>query len=272
LLTSLPEPCRTIVVAAVLTGLRIGEVLALRWKNLDMLRGRVLVRETVSEGLFGSPKIRSSRRDVPMSQPVCKALVAQRGRCRQAGPEDLVFATRKQTPLNPKNPLRRELHPACIRLKLLLITWHSFRHTHATLLGELCESLRTAQAILWHSDLKTTLNVYMHAIPESQRRAVNKVADVLFPNVPKFEEGTENGEVNWLMLKQLQERWSRGPDLNRGPVDYESTALPTELPRPNELQCSIQRKKLSNHDRRNVSRPVISRTGTAASRFRLPRA
>jgi integrase len=181
---------------AVLTGLRIGEFLALRWKNLDVLRGIIPVRETVSEGLFGSPNTRSSRRDVPMSAPVCEALVAQRARCRQKEPDDLVFVTRKETPLNPKNLLRRELRPACVRLELPLISWHSFHHTHATLLGELGESLRTAQAILRHSDLKTTLNVHTHAIPESQRRAVNKVAEVPFPNVPKFSEGTENGKVN----------------------------------------------------------------------------
>src|SRR6202521_6030249 len=94
------------------------------------------------------------------------------------GPEDLVFATRKQTPLNPKNLLRRALRPTCEALELSAITWHSFRHTHATPLGEVGESLRTAQAILGHSDLETTLNIYTHAIPESQKRAVAKVADL----------------------------------------------------------------------------------------------
>jgi integrase len=69
-------------------------------------------------------------------------------------------------------------------------------HTHATLLGEVGESLRTAQAILAHSDLKTTLNIYTHAIPESQRRAVAKVAGLVFPSVPEFSAGTENGKVN----------------------------------------------------------------------------
>jgi integrase len=69
------------------------------------------------------------------------------------------------------------------------------RHTHATLLGEVGESLRTAQAILGHSDLKTTLNIYTHAIPESQKRAVQKVAGLVFPTVPaqriqKVEEQT----------------------------------------------------------------------------------
>jgi len=57
----------------------------------------------------------------------------------------------------------------------------NLRHTHATLLGEVGESLRTAQAILGHSDLETTLNVYTHAIPESQKRAVEKVAELFVP-------------------------------------------------------------------------------------------
>jgi integrase len=196
LLSSLPEPCRTVVLVAVLTGMRIGEILALRWKNLDLLRGSIQIRETVSEGIFGAPKTRSSRRDVPMSEPVRKAFEVQRGQSRQTGSGDLVFATRKQTPLNPKNLLRRILRPTCDALELPAITWHSFRHTHATLLGETGESLRTAQAILGHSDLETTLNVYTHAIPESQRRAVAKVAVILFADVRKIAAPTENQKVN----------------------------------------------------------------------------
>ena len=148
-----------------MTGLRIGELLALRWKHLDFLRGTIQIRETVSEGQFGTPKTKSSRRDIPMSGPVHKALEAQRGRSMRMGGEDLIFATRNQTPLNPKNLLRRVLHPACVQLELPLVTWHSMRHTHATLLGEAGESLKTAQALLGHSDLETTLNVYTHAIP-----------------------------------------------------------------------------------------------------------
>jgi hypothetical protein len=66
---------------------------------------------------------------------------------------------------------------------------------HATLLGEDGESLRTASAILGHSNLGTTM-IYAHAIPESQRRAVDKVGEISFPNVPKFSVGTENGKIN----------------------------------------------------------------------------
>jgi integrase len=196
LLTSLCEPSRTLVLVGVLTGMRIGEILALRWKHLDLLRGTIQVRETVSEGQFGSPKTRSSRRDVPMSDPVRKAFEVQRTRARQTGAEDLVFATRKQTPLNPKNLLRRVLQPACEALELPAVAWHSFRHTHATILGEVGESLKTAQALLGHSDLETTLNVYTHAIPESQRRAVDKVAGILFADDRKIPTVAENQKVN----------------------------------------------------------------------------
>jgi integrase len=94
------------------------------------------------------------------------------------------------------NLLHRELRPVCVDLKLPLITWQSFRHTHATLLGEAGESLKTAQALLGHSDLETTLNVYTHAIPESQKRAVDKVAAMLFADVRKISAATENRKVN----------------------------------------------------------------------------
>jgi integrase len=196
LLKSLSEPCRTVVVIAVLSGLRIGELFALRWKHVDFVHDAIHVRETVYEGRFGSPKTKSSRRDVPMSQPVREAFLAQRSVLAGTDQEILVFTCRNGTPLNPKNLLRRVLQPACRELGLPLVGWHSFRHTHATLLGEVGESLRTAQAILGHSDLKTTLNVYTHAIPESQKRAVEKVAGLLFPNVPEFSAATENGKVN----------------------------------------------------------------------------
>jgi integrase len=196
LIASLKEPVRTLVLVAVLTGLRIGELLALRWKHLDLLLGRIQVRETVSEGKFGTPKTKSSRRDVPISDPVREALLVQRARSRQTGPDDLIFTTLKQSPLNPKNLLRRQLRPACVALELPLVSWHSFRHTHATLLGEVGESLKTAQALLGHSDLETTLNVYTHAIPESQKRAVDKVANILFPNVPNSSGSLERKDVN----------------------------------------------------------------------------
>jgi len=108
-----------------------------------------------------------------------------------------VFCTPKGTPLNSKNLYNRALAPACDRIKQPQVSWHSFRHTHATQLADLGESLKTAQALLGQSDLETTLNTYMHAIPESQRRAVDRVAGVLFSDVLKLDpDSNEPGRIN----------------------------------------------------------------------------
>ncbi len=118
---------------------------------------------------------------IALSAFVMLAEVFKRLRPQNCEPERLVFATSKGTPLNPKNLYNRQLAPACDAIELPRVSWHSFRHTHATLLHDAGESLKTAQSLLGHSDLETTLGVYTHAIPDSQRRAVERVAGVLDP-------------------------------------------------------------------------------------------
>jgi integrase len=69
------------------------------------------------------------------------------------------------------------------------VGWHAFRHTHATLLSELGESPKTAQAILGHSDLETTMQTYTHAVPETMIQAEEKLArSLLDSNGPKLKE------------------------------------------------------------------------------------
>jgi integrase len=142
------------------------------------------VREAVYEGHFGQPKTRSSIRDVPLGSEAVSAL--QKLPSGEHG--DLVFPSRKGTALDPNNLVKRVLHPACDRAEIPRVAWKTFRHTHATLLSDAGEPIKLAQAQLGHSDLATTLQVYTHAVPESQRRAVEKLEGVLFPSVPKFEE------------------------------------------------------------------------------------
>jgi integrase len=197
LVTELAEPCRTVVLLAVLTGMRIGEILGLRWKRADLLRSTIEIAETFSSGKFGSPKTRSSNRVIPMSSALRGVLEAYRAGAVRNGPDDLVFCTSKGTPLNSKNLCNRSLAPACDRIKQPRVSWHSFRHTHATQLAESGESLKTAQALLGHSDLETTLNTYMHVIPDSQRRAVDRVSGVLFSDVLKLEpDPNGSGSIN----------------------------------------------------------------------------
>ncbi len=170
----------SVVSISVLTGLRIGEILALRWKRIDLLGATLEVAETYSSGEFGPPKTKSSRRVIPISSALRRVLEDQRA---GTNPEDLVFQTPKGTPLSDKNLYNRELAPACDQIGQPRISWHSFRHTHATLLHANGEFLKTAQALLGHSDLETTLNVYTHTLSDSQRDAVERVAGVLFSDV-----------------------------------------------------------------------------------------
>ena len=108
-----------------------------------------------------------------------------------------MFRTFKGTPPSAKNLYNRELAPACDQIGQPRVSWHSFRHTHATLLGDTGGSLKTAQALLGHSDLETTLNLYTHAIPDSQRTAVERVAGVLFSDVlNSASEQNPGGRVN----------------------------------------------------------------------------
>ncbi|HKV28933.1 MAG TPA: site-specific integrase [Candidatus Acidoferrales bacterium] len=189
LLQSLQGAVKTLAVTAAMTGLRIGEVLALRWRNVDFDKNVIRVREAVYLGHFSTPKTKSSIRDVPLGPALRQALVDAR---KSAPDEALVFGTRNGTPLDAKNILRRCIRPMCARLGLPIITWHSFRHTHATLLSDLGESLKTAQAQLGHSRLSTTAEIYTHVVPASQRAAVEKLENAIWtqvdPNGPKLEE------------------------------------------------------------------------------------
>ena len=96
LLTSLPEPCRAPVRIAVLTGLRIGDLLALRW--VDFIRGAILVWVSSAE------RRRRAAREPP--EPTgARGLETQLARSRQKGSDDFVFTTRKQTSRNLRNLL-----------------------------------------------------------------------------------------------------------------------------------------------------------------------
>jgi integrase len=187
LLQSLQEPVRMLAITVAMTGLRIGEVLALRWMNVDFEKSLIRVREAVYEGNLSSPKSKSSVRDIPIGPTLQQALLER----RKAAPADaFVFASRTGTPLDSHNLLGRVLKPACKRVGLPLISWHSFRHTHATLLSDLGESLKTAQAQLGHARLSTTAEIYTHAVPASQRAAVEKLERAIWttkldPNGPK---------------------------------------------------------------------------------------
>ncbi|MCH8269064.1 MAG: tyrosine-type recombinase/integrase [Acidobacteria bacterium] len=198
----LKEPYRTMVLVAVLTGLSRSELFALRWGVVDLEKGTLEVREGVYMGRFSTPKTPNRVRRIPLSGPVVELLKRRKVQAVRDQPGDLVFATRKGTPIGPDNVLKRVLHPACQRLGLPQVGWHAFRHTHATLLSDLGESLKTAQAILGHADLETTLSVYTHSLVATERRAEERLARaVMDPNGPKLDEQQKSESTEAVLIQ-----------------------------------------------------------------------
>lgn len=189
------------VLLAVLTGICRGELFALRWGALDLEKGVLEVRESVYNGHFSTPKTRSSYRRIPLSSQALQLLQDRKARQLAVRPEDLVFASRKGTAFRPDNVLKRIIRPVCARLNLPRIGWHTFRHTHATMLNELGENPKTAQAILGHSDPGMTMGTYTHAIPETLIRAEERLSQLLIDsNGPKSNKpkSTKTEEGVWI--------------------------------------------------------------------------
>jgi integrase len=170
LLAALEQPARTLVLTAVVTGMRIGELLALHWRDVDFKCRIIRVREAVYEGHNSTPKTQGGIRDVPMG-PALEQALRQHGVRSQTSDDSLVFPSRNGTHLRPGNVRKRHLLPACAKAGLPRFSWHDFRRTHATLLSDMGEPLKTVQAQLGQASLSTTAEIYAQAVPASQRAA-----------------------------------------------------------------------------------------------------
>ena len=173
LIETLPEPSHSLAALNARTGLRIGELLALRWQDIDLQNGFLSVRQTVYEGHFDEPKTKRSKRRIPLG-PQCVEILAALKRT-EATPSTLVFSARNGSPLSRRNLLNRQLKPAAKALKLTGVNWHSFRHAHATLLDSTGAPIGTTQALLGHSSSDITRGTYIHSVPADARQAVEEV-------------------------------------------------------------------------------------------------
>ncbi len=189
LLEKLPEPSLSIARLLAMTGLRIGELLALRWQDVDLEKRFLSVRQTVYEGHFDVPKSKRSKRTLPLG-PACAEILCS---LRKPGvePSALVFAARNGSPLSRRNLLSRQLRPTCSVLGLAGANWHWLRHAHATLLDSVGAPLGTVQALLGHASPEVTREIYIGSVPENARAAVENVEKLIGPKwtqVPDWPE------------------------------------------------------------------------------------
>jgi integrase len=162
----------TLFILALATGMRQGELLALRWEDVDLDNATANVRATLQQVsgqgfAFASPKTKRSRRKVVLPAAAVEALrqhrVRQAEERLQLGPawEDLglVFANQVGRPLDGGHVLRRELHPLLTKAGLPLMRFHDLRHTAATLLLGQGVNPKVVSELLGHSQVAITLEI-----------------------------------------------------------------------------------------------------------------
>ena len=179
------EPVRTIFILGLLTGLRIGEILALSVEDVDIPGGAVSVRRNVYRGhVQDSPKTKRSERRTPLA-PLALGAIQRWNEIRPNG-SGWLFPSEAGTPHHDRNFLRREIVPVCIKLGIARFGWHSLRHTFSTYSGNNGVPMPVLHSLLGHTNAETTM-IYTHPLEAAQRQAVEKLAGILFPNVPTLE-------------------------------------------------------------------------------------
>ena len=179
LLNAVDERYHTLLMAAVLTGLRQGELLGLQWGDVDWNTKHVYVRRSFTGGGFYEPKTKYSRRKVDIPATLLTELKKWKLRCPK-GELELVFPNGDGKPEHPSNVLRRGFFPALRRAGLRKIRFHDLRHTYASLLIANKEEPKRIQTLMGHSSIKITFDVYGHLMPNVADGVADRLGNLVF--------------------------------------------------------------------------------------------
>lgn len=183
LMVLLPQKVRTMGIICATTGLRISEVLGLKWSDIDWKRLEMKVNRSIVYGRVGRCKTEVSRQPVPLDGLTAEELSKWRVECVYGEQSDWVFASEwsgGKMPPWANTLLTRFLEPAARKAKIAKrIGWHTFRHTYSTLLKANGEDVKVVQELMRHANFQTTMNVYTRAVTAAKREAQSRVVDVL---------------------------------------------------------------------------------------------
>lgn len=200
---------------ALATGMRRGEILGLKWQDIDLERGKLQIRRVLSripskmpgKGYEeAEPKTQKSRRAMIIAPFALKALkehrVHQEDEKQKAGihwqEHDYVFCTSLGTHLNPTRDVLDQLKIFLKQANLPAIRFHDLRHSAATLLLSLGVHPKVVQEILGHSQISMTLDIYSHVMPSMHQDAMNKLNEAIEQDLPeekRLKEGdAEDGQ------------------------------------------------------------------------------
>ena len=178
------DPLEAFYTVALTCGLRLGELQALRWKDVGLDRRRLQVTATlqgVENGtpILAEPKTAMSKREVHLSEMAVQTLRAHRGRQLEQRlllgglwqDHGLVFANAFGRPLDGNNIRTRSFARLLERAGLPPMRFHSLRHAAATILMAEGVPVKVISEMLGHADITTTLRIYSHVLPSMQEQA-----------------------------------------------------------------------------------------------------
>jgi integrase len=190
---------RFLFMLAVFSGARQGELLALKWSDVDWLLSQIHIQRTFNNGRLFTPKTQTSKRKIDLGPVIMKELK----RWRLASPKndlDLVFPNDAGNHINNKNMLRRHFRPALQAAGCPCIRFHDLRHINASLRLENGENIKYIQAQLGHATPTITLNVYAHLMKDRNPEAACRLENAVFGEngskmVAKSKKGLRSGTV-----------------------------------------------------------------------------
>ena len=164
---------RTLFKLAIATGARQGEILGLKWQDIDRENSQVKIRRTFNNQAWYEPKTSQSRRRIDIGPSMLSDLKKWKLACPPCE-LDLVFPNIAGGPINHNNMVSRYFNPALKKAGIERIRFHDLRHTFASILIAQGENVKYIQSQLGHSSPTVTLNVYSHLMkkqnPESAAR------------------------------------------------------------------------------------------------------
>jgi len=172
LLAQLDGQIYALVLTALRTGMRRGELLALKWSCVDFMHSTIRVESSDWKGVIGPTKTGRTR-VIPMSRELAKALEKHR---RRSPKSEFVFCNEDGSSLK-FTQIKRPLYKACKEAGLPEVQWHAFRHTFASQLVMAGVSLKAVQELLGHRSFDMTLR-YSHLAPSVLSDAVEKLTEV----------------------------------------------------------------------------------------------
>jgi integrase len=189
LLAQLEQPYSTMVTLAACLGLRVGEILGLQWGDVNLLNATLLIQRSVYQYHVGPAKTYSEAA-LPLAPEIVSALGNWLTRASYRAETDFVFASTNGGPRDADKLREDVLQPAADRAGLGKIGWHTLRHSYATALDVAGARMKVAQALMRHSSITTTMDVYTGTVERDKRETAGRVATAVSGRLQRYSTRT----------------------------------------------------------------------------------